>query len=201
MIPPNVPGPTGDIHYVLDGGALLQSLSWKHGSTYGDICTQYTNYVSRKYGNPTVIFDGYTDEPSTKDGTHQRRAGGHVGATVDIASNMLIKSKKEEFLSNKENKQRFVNLLGTRLEEIGCAVKHAKGDADVLIATTVVETAASHQTVLVGEDKDLIVLLCHYAHDDAFDTYFVPEAKMGAKKCPRCWNIKVTKGVLGKDIM
>ncbi len=30
------------IEYVLDGGALLQRIPWSRGSTYGDICHQYT---------------------------------------------------------------------------------------------------------------------------------------------------------------
>ena len=38
---------------------------------YKDICNQYTEYVTRKYGEAIVVFHGY-DGTSTKDMTHQR---------------------------------------------------------------------------------------------------------------------------------
>ena len=41
--------PDDYIQYVLDGGTLIQRILWSRGSTYGDICHQYTEYVARKY--------------------------------------------------------------------------------------------------------------------------------------------------------
>ncbi len=38
----DAPGITGQVHYVLDGGALVQRIPWARGSTYKGICTQYT---------------------------------------------------------------------------------------------------------------------------------------------------------------
>ena len=35
-------------------------------------------------------------------------------------------------------KQRFIRMLGHRLEHVGCETRHAKGDADVLIVETTV---------------------------------------------------------------
>lgn len=72
------------------------------------------------------------------------------------------------------------------------------GDADVLIVQTTIETALNSNTVLVGDDTDLLVLLCHHAPIDTFhEIYFRPEAKAGTHKLPRCWNIKLTKQILG----
>ena len=69
------------IQYVLDGGALIYHIPWVYGSTYKDICTFYTNYVRRKYGNANIVFDGY-EGLSTKDITHQRRTKGQTGPSV-----------------------------------------------------------------------------------------------------------------------
>ena len=66
-------GPTTQVHYVLDGGALLHRVPWPRGNgTYRDVLAAYTSYVSRKYGRPTVVFDGY-DDISTKYSTQKRQ--------------------------------------------------------------------------------------------------------------------------------
>ena len=47
------------------------------------------------------MFDGYQEELSTKHGAHERR-------TMDFTRDMVMKSKKEDLLSNK---QRFIRML------------------------------------------------------------------------------------------
>ena len=84
------------------------------------------------------MFDGYQEELSTKYGAHERRTGGRTGPPVDFTRNMVMKSKKEDLLSNNVKKQRFIRMLGQRLEHVGCETRHAKGDADVLIVETIV---------------------------------------------------------------
>ena len=71
LLPQSIPGLSSELQYVLDGGALLQRIPWTKGATYKEICTVYTEYVTRKYGNAVVIFDGYQSK-STTDMTHQR---------------------------------------------------------------------------------------------------------------------------------
>jgi hypothetical protein len=110
-------GPTPDVRYVLDGGALVQRLSWPRGVTYDTIYQLYVNYVTSKYGQATVVFDGYHDGPSTKDVTHMRRTGACTGPIVNFANDMILSSKKDIFLANNVNKQR-------------CFTKHSKRDAD-----------------------------------------------------------------------
>ena len=61
----NSPVLTGEVQYVLDGGSLLQRIPWTRGTTYRDICTVYTEYVTKKYGEAIVVFDGY-GESSTR---------------------------------------------------------------------------------------------------------------------------------------
>ena len=146
LMPKYVVEPTGQSQYVLDGGSLVHRIPWQRGTTYNDICRQYTNYVTRRYGYAIVVFDGYQEELSTKDGAYERRNGGRAGPTVDFTRDMVMKSKKEDLLSNKDNKQRFIRMLGQSLEHVGCETRHAKGDADVLIVETTVQYTTSCKT-------------------------------------------------------
>ena len=59
--------------YVLDGGSLMHRVPWTKGSTYGAIADSYVDFTLRNYGMAMVVFDGYHDQPSVKDSTHQRR--------------------------------------------------------------------------------------------------------------------------------
>ena len=65
-----------------------------------------------------------------------------------------------QILSNTENKHWFNNILGDRLKRVGFAVEHARRDADIVIVMTAVKTCETNDTVLVGGDIDLLVLLC-----------------------------------------
>ena len=62
-------------------------------------------------------------------------------------------------------------MLGTRLS-VNCCVFHARDDADVLIVKTTIDNAKKSKTVLVGEDTDLLILLCYYANLKHFDILF-----------------------------
>jgi len=92
-----------------------------------------------------------------------------------FASDMVLKSKKDEFLANKSNKQKFINLLIDKLEMAGCTTDHATGDApDLLIVQTTVTSAKCIPTVLVGDDTDLLVLLCYHADMNTYDISVFP---------------------------
>ena len=155
--------PSGDVQYVIDGGALLHRVPWPRGSIYESVSHLYVRYVNQKFDTAAIVFDGYNDDPTTKDDTHLRVTGCFVGVTVHFASGMMIKSKKDEFLNNKANKQRFIHYLSDNLERAGCSVDNAKDDADVLIVLTAVASARHNETVLIGDDTDLLVLLLHHA--------------------------------------
>ena len=153
-----LPRPSETVKYVLDGGALLHRVPWTKGATYDQIFEQYSAYVIRKYGRTIDVFDGYSDNPSTNDCAHIRRSGGTIGVTVHFICSMALQTMKEEFLSNKYNKQRFIAFLSQRLEQAGCEIHQARGDTDVLIVHTALTSAAKQETVLVGDDTDLLVL-------------------------------------------
>ena len=193
-------GPDNEVQYVLDGGALLHRITWPRKCTYKELCRIYCQYVKRKYGDQVkVVFDGYNNEPSTKNMTQLMRSTGKTSVTVTFTDDMTITMKKDSFLSNAENKRRFIAMLRQYLADDGCDTLQAVGDADVLIAKTAVASAATHPTALVGDDTDLLVLLCYYVKAGDHDVFFRPEPKLNAKE-RRVWNIKVMKEELGKEI-
>lgn len=202
LMPPDMAVPTTDVQFILDGGALLHRIPWNRGLTYDEICQNYTRYVASHYDKPTVIFDGYVDGPSTKDPTQHRRTGSHVAPTVQFSGSMLLTGKKEDFLSNKENKQRFINLLSQHLERHGCQVNHAKADADLLIVQTAIAAAekTAKPTVLVADDTDILILLCYHTPSTLSNIYLRGEPRHGMKKTPKCWDISVLMKILGSQV-
>ena len=185
-----------NVQYILDGGSLIHRISWVYGAKFDSICENYMNLVVRNYGQPHIVFDGYNNGPTTKDTTHLRRTKGVVGTRVIFDGRTTFKSKKELFLSNQENKHDFINLLGSHLKDKGCTVTHAPDDADVLIALTAVNEARSATTIVIGEDTDVLVLLCYHADDSTYNIYYTSDVKSGVKK-KKIWDIKRTRQTLG----
>ena len=183
--------------YVLDGGSLLQKIPWIKGETFSTLCEKYVKYVKGRYHQAVVVFDGYSAEPSTKDLTHIRRSKGLVAPKVVFTKDMPFKTKKDIFLSNTENKQEFINMLSSELVECGLETRHATDDADVLIVNTAVEYSTANEVVLIGEDTDLLVLLCHHAKDDRKRIYFKSDRCKGSTKI---WDINKTRSILGPHL-
>jgi hypothetical protein len=192
--------PPDQVQYVLDGGALLHRIPWVKGALWDAILRMYTEYVTHRYGKAIIVFDGYLDSPSTKDCTHTLRSGGCIGAAVHFDDTMVLQTKKEVFLSNTENKQRFITMLGNRLETAGCCVHHANGDADLLIVEVAVACAAHIHTVVIADDTDILVLLIHHAGRAKYNVWFKPNIKRESKKAQRCWNMTATRCHLGSTV-
>ena len=72
---------------------------------------------------------------------------------------------------------------------------NASADADVMIAKKGIEHARENVTYVVGEDTDMLVLLCHYAERGMNDLYF-KSSKDGGK----CWHINSVAEALGESI-
>ena len=152
----------------------------------------------KKFGVSIVVLDGY-DGTSTKDMTHCRQAKGKASVTVTFTEDMQLTIKREQFLANKTNKQKFINMLGDHLESNKCKVHHAPGDADLLIVQKAVESATMINTVLVGDNTNLLILLCFHASLDSHSIFFRPEPKKTTKN-PRIWDIKAVKEQLGPEV-
>ena len=125
-----------------------------------------------------------------------RRTINCAGDEVHFTGGMVLQSKKEEFLNNKANKQRFIYFVSDKLERAGCSVDHAKDDADVLIVQTAVGSARSKDTVVIGDDTDLLVLLLYHAEMNAHELFLRSESKKSAPQQTRSWCIKQKKGSL-----
>ena len=123
-----------------------------------------------------MVFDGY-ESCNTKDMTHQRRSKGKLGTTVTFTADMIVTVQKEQFLANRQNKQNCLSMLSEELQKANCERHHASGDADLLIAQKAVQCATTKNTVLIGDDTDLLVLLCYHARLDSHGLFFCSESK------------------------
>ena len=117
------------------------------------MCESYIKCVESKFSYASVVFDGYEGGPNTKDNAHGRRNTSTVG-TVKFIESKKFSGKKKTFITNRRNKQAFINLLSHKLNIAGIQTSHAIGDADLLIVLTPVRCSMSRHTVLVGDDTD-----------------------------------------------
>lgn len=129
---------------------------------------------------------------------HHRRSKGKIGTTVTFTANMIVTKQKQKFLANRQ-KQKFVSMLSEELEKAKCETYHTSGDGNLLIMQKAVQCVTTNNTVLIGDDTDLLVLLWYHANLGSYDLFFCSESKKNTKK-PRIWNIKATKQLLSPDI-
>ena len=182
---PNKPAiPTTNIRHVIDRGSLLQRLQWDKGNSFGDICKSYIVYVHQNYVDPIVVFDGYST-PSTKDHAQIIRQKGVVDTTAVVTDDMIFTTKKAQFLKNSENKANILKLLAKTMAEDDIDVDTSTGDADTLIVQQAIKTAVDTATVVIGEDTDLLLLLCYYTKETSKDIYF----KYGTAGSNKAWHI------------
>ncbi|KAK6176044.1 hypothetical protein SNE40_014405 [Patella caerulea] len=190
--------PTSDITHVIDGGSLLHRVPWTKGHTFSELCSKYVDLVKKNFRTPTVVLDGYNNH-SIKDITHIRHNKGIVSNTVTFTKSMLLRVKKETFLANDANKQRFVLLLKETLIENGIEAVQATDDADLLIVQTAVDKSDTKEVVVFGEDTDLLVLLIHHAKQNLKRIYFTSD-KQATTKANKIWDISKTKSLIGEDL-
>ena len=70
-----------------------------------------------------------------------------------------MKVKKDQFLNITVNKQTFINILHDAYFR-DCFILNAKGDIDLLIVKTAADSAKTVDTIRVGDNTDLPILLC-----------------------------------------
>ena len=103
--------------FVLDGGSLLHRHGWKKNITYGEIADSYCTFVVSKYGKQRsclmVIMMG-----------HLRRNQKHGRREIVVSRNTKCTVSKDEFLSNDQNKDQLIRMIGTSLEKEGCEVMY-----------------------------------------------------------------------------
>ena len=99
------------------------------------------------------------------------------GKKISFNVEMSLSVTKDVFLTDTTNKQRFIALLGDELSKNNCIVYYAKSDADFLIVQKAVETAEYSNTVVLGDDTDLLVLLIYHTKLNHKEIFFIPEPK------------------------
>ena len=191
--------PSQIMSYVFDGGSLLHLVPWSRGLTYNQLAQCYVQFVLKKCKGQkcTVVFDGYSNGPTTKDAAHQMRTK-HCITSKDtaFAGDMLVTESKERFLANQQNKQRFIHHLCEFLLKEGIQAENAIGDADRLIVKTALEQARHCHTVVIGEDTDLLILLLFH-HASEHWPVFLTSARFAAAKA-KIWDIQKVQDELGK---
>ena len=91
-------------------------------------------------------------------------------------------------------------MLGSKLEITGCTVLYAKRDADTIIVKAAVECSLQINTIVVGDDTDLLVLLCYHCEFSSQDVFFQPESNANTAKY-RVWDLRKRKTVLGVNVI
>ena len=117
---------------------------------------------------------------------------------ISFNEEMSLSVTKDVFLNDTTNKQRFIALLGAKISKNNCTVYHAKLDAEFLIVQKAVETAEYSNTVVVGDDTDLLVVLIHHTKLIHNEICIILEPKKNSK-CG-IWNVKQVKTELGSFV-
>ena len=76
---------------------------------------------------------------------------------------------------------------------------HAAGDADRPIVKKAVELSEMTDTILVGEDTDLLVLILHYASQNTRKILLCPEPKQNSTRRSKVWDIQLCQQALVSD--
>lgn len=193
--------PTEALNYVFDGGSLLHHVPWSKGQKYSQLAQSYVQYVVRrsKGHECTVVFDGYREAMSTKDAAHLRRSRQCVSSPdITFEEDMIVTESKDRFLSNQQNKQRFIDYLDDLLNQNGILTRKATGDADRLIVKVALEKAKHCCTVVLGEDTDLLILLLFHLTSNHWPVFF-GSSKSGSNQA-KIWDIQKVQQELGSKV-
>ena len=90
-------------------------------------------------------------------------------------------------------------MLSDMLLANGHPTLHSQNDADLLIVQTAIRRAADQPVVVIGEDTDLLILLCHHVSSDLNNIIFKSDSRLKSKK-QRVWDIQWLQQALGEDV-
>jgi hypothetical protein len=188
--------PTGikpTAHCVIDGGALLHKVKWPKCATYQDVIDQYLKYVTTQsyggFGNICVVFDGYTDEKSTKSHEQIRRSSS-AAAHVTISEELNVTMSSNSFLQNDRNKTQLIKLISKHFRGAGYRTVECTGDADISIVKTALDLATKEESVtVIADDTDVLVLLLYHWKTGMGPIYFSAERTEKKIRTRKCWDI------------
>ena len=157
----------GVLLLVMDGGMILHSVKYARvkGSSFRKITDAYVTYSNNllthsDHENLLIVFDGY-GRSSTKDNAHVQRSP-TTSLEIVFHEGTIFDSKKYVFLSNDINKQRFVNMISDKCGSNGHTTINCEADADLQIVSTGLNAAKEDRVMIIANDTDIFVHLCHY---------------------------------------
>lgn len=166
--------------YIIDGGMLLYRVKWPSSCTFQRVFQEYISYLKRNFGNHiTVIFDSY-NEQSTKVIERNRRSHKFSSKVYQFTQNTPVSTTQEKFLSNYENKSKFIEQLMVELEKQSILCYQDKGEADGLLVEIAMQDESRLQKIIVAEDVDILVILTARATVEK-EIYFL---KLGKQNAP-----------------
>lgn len=186
---------------ILSGEYLLNKVAWKKNQTYDDILNDYVTHV-QQYNSPTIVFDAYTSGPSIEDEFHLRKCNGVTGVKIAFTKSMPFNSKKDSFLINKSNKQRFTDMLCDKLIQNGCNIIRANNNLNVEIAKTVMKCsgeAETTHTIAISDDSDLLYVLCSQFKPEFQNVFFKFDGK--GVRMQQMWDISKIQTALGEEML
>lgn len=132
--------------------------------TFKEIVDIYRKYVKSNYGKATIVFDGYGNNPSTKDHEHLRRSMKTTNCPeVVIQPHIKVSTNQSAFLSNDANKMSLIDMISEKLEHDGCTVLRSTDDADTLIVKVALDHCNNGDSVTVfANDTDVIIMLMYF---------------------------------------
>ena len=122
----------------------------------------YKNYVTSNYGQSTIVFDGYGNNPSMRDHEHSRPSC-NTSPKAKIGNEIKVTMNQATFLSNDFDKMELIKLMTPGLIACGNTVEQSTDDGDTMIVSVALESALIRKTVTVFcNDTDLIIMLLHH---------------------------------------
>ena len=168
---PNANLPT-EIVQVIDGGALLYQVKWCLYTKFSDAYMSCERHLYSKFGFCYVVFDGYENDPSTKDMQYIKR-NGKVSPNITFTSNTKYIKSQDKLLDNQNNKAHLIAGSSNYMSKNGFQVYQCVEDADATIVRVVLEYHSSGTHVVANaDDTDVLCLLIHHWKKAASRLYF-----------------------------
>ena len=171
-------------YVIIDGRALLYKVQWLWNSSYHDLANQYVKYLKIKHKNSIicVVFDGHNEPLATKLHEDLRR-GAISSADVNVTDlSMQVTCTRKPFLQSAHNETELIRILRQRFIEIDIENEQSVGDADVRTVQKAIEIAKNHQTTVVSDNTDILVLLMFHCCSTMKDIVFAKTKQVNEKR-------------------
>ena len=145
--------------------------------------------MSMAWQRPYGLMDSLKAPPQRMKPIWSEQVQKHQPTLLSLRTGQFPVTKKT-FFANKINHQNFIVALIKFLTQHGIKCNHASGDADLALVLDAIETAASFDTIVQGEDTDLLVLLLNLTTSDLKPITLKPHQRRASKKKAKTWPIQ-----------